>query len=149
MPFEAGRAQLAVRVHDIQNDVPPGKQIPGQTCPVGARAFDAEGFDPTKTSGPRLQVAISLASGRDRRAAQPHAPGVDCDRDVIGFVGVHADDGVFHACPLLALAQATNEEDRTVKVRDRRPSGSYDVTSRPPPGQPDGRHVNALTRSQS
>jgi hypothetical protein len=29
------------------------------------------------------------------------------------------------------------------------PSGSYEVTARPLPGQPDGRQVNAMTRSQS
>ena len=29
------------------------------------------------------------------------------------------------------------------------PSGSYEVTSRPPPGQPDGRHVTRKTRGHS
>lgn len=116
--------RLAIRAHDTQTDVPPGKQTPGKRTSghagsARARSFRTEAFDLAETGRPGLQAAMSPAAGRDRPAAQTSAQPIDRGRDMTGRVGIHADDGLGPARPLRALARASNGEDRTVMVRDR------------------------------
>ena len=65
------------------------------------------------------QVAIALAVRWDRHDTRTGTLSIDCERNMVGFMRVNADDDIVHGCPFTGMARAPIKEERTVKVRNR------------------------------
>ena len=112
-------AQLAIGAHDVQNRMPHGQQVSRQTRAVRTGTLDAKSFDRAELGCPCFQVAIPLAGCGDCHGAQTSSLTIDRDSNMVGFMGVNADDDLVHGCPFARMARAPIEEDRTVMVRNR------------------------------